>query len=759
MAPCAVLVASLARPTVSFKTKYVEELTKSVVRSVRNLLMCEGYRFDLKNEKVSIDHIVDLFVPLSDGEAVKAIKYLTAVYLPRLVGDVEPERPGFLSETATLFSGTYGKFIANRFRGRGSGVDSVRHAKKDSEHGLSKRQLSLAMSILQLKRYLPALPATLKQEAMEGCKKRLTTPGTTPPRLLDELARTAAELFPLGWDSKSSVPSFSVTNKSCYERTRGEGGAQDFMFTLKGKHDQVTESCLSEARRWASDVLDKSQYPPLPEHPHMMTEREYIDYAVRSQPKVLRAKMEIVEDPLKARVITKNNWQCTVLKPLQKLIHGRLRKMRPFRLIGEPLTEEIIACLERFKGSKYVSGDYEAATDNFHSDATEVVLETILGNMTGELAKNPEYMILAKRSLTGLTISGKGIEDFVMERGQLMGSLLSFPILCIVNFAVWRHSSELYFGRRFDGQGMGGKEDHVLINGDDIGFCATPEQYELWTSLTPKVGLKPSLGKNYFADEFITLNTQLYTWDSVKNKLVLVPFLNQGLLKPPGDGETLIMNLESLGSMHDDFVKGSNDREAGSACFVSHHKDLLKLTWRNLFGPREYGGLGAHPVPESKRWNSTEGYSVRQLIIAKLLSDKKAAMPAAGVTSRFEQYQALYLKKRFPDVLEFPADKLPELPIGKEWLNVTELVADASISFRAMASWISPYYSAERPVWKGLNKLYQMASARLVSHSKVQMELSDYLTDQLKKELYQLVGEDVFPSETLEECFDDCCVW
>jgi len=623
MAPCVILVESLQRSTVLFQTKYVEEITKATVRGLRNLLVTEGFKTKLQKERVAIDHIVDLFVPLSNSQAVKAVKYLTAYQLPRLVGDIEPERPEFLTETSTLFAGTYAKFITNRLRGRAEGDDPVRHKKKDNLHGASRRQLSLCMSILQLKRYLPPLPKDLQLEAKVGCRKRLTTPGFTPERLLCELERTANELFPLGWDTKTSVPSFSVTNKSCFESSRSAGGAQSYMFNHNEARSNFNQ--VIDFNTWNDDLLKWSgvDLGDLPVHPSLITPEEYIDRAIRTMPSELKAKMEIVEDPLKARVITKNNWNCTILKILQKMIHTVLREHEAFELIGAPLTEEIINKLVRFKGSKYVSGDYEAATDNFHSDATETVLDRILGNMTGKLSENPGYLLLAKKSLTGLTIVDSEVGTFRMERGQLMGSLLSFPILCIVNFAVWRFATEQTFGVKCDGKGLGGIPDRVLINGDDIGFCATVAQHALWMSLTPQVGLKPSMGKNYFADEFITLNTQLYSW--VENKgLVLIRFLNQGLLINPGNEEiswyldgqnanSVCSKLESLGPMHDDFVKGAVDKCAASAMFISHHKHLLKQTWRNLFGPREHGGLGGHPVKDHERYNSSEGYSCDNL--------------------------------------------------------------------------------------------------------------------------------------------------
>lgn len=744
MAVCVILKESLRRSTVQFRTTYVRDLTVSFIGAFRNLLTVEGYRSLGEKERKSINYIIDFMSKFDNGQAVKVIKYFTAVYLPRLVGDVEPELPDFLDSTSILFTGVYGKFLDNRFRGR-AGVDKVRHGRKSMNNNPSRRQISIAMSILQIKRFLPALPKDLKLEAKLGCKKRLTTKGSTPERLLAEIERTTRELFPLGWDGKH-IPSYSVTNKSCLESTRSAGGAQEHMFKLgSNKFNQVQSFESNDVETWSNDA-------EVPVHPNFLGSKAYHKLATQSFPEQLCSKMEIVEDPLKARVITKNNWQCTVLKPLQKLMHNRLRKHPAFELIGTPITEEIVSRLERFPGSKYVSGDYEAATDLLHSDATQTSLDSILSNMTGPLAKDHDFMRLAKNSLTNLKICDEEVGDFIMERGQLMGSLLSFIILCVINFAVWRHATELTYGKKCTGDGSE-KFDRVKINGDDIGFCATKKHYDTWKSLVVLVGLKPSLGKNYFCSEFITLNTRMFMYKD--GGLKLVPFLNQGLLLPPGGdkGETRMDYLEALGPMHNDFIKGCSEKDTGSSVFISHHKEMLKKTWRNLFGSREVGGLGAIPPKESKRFNSSEGYSVRQLVIAKLLADGKFRIPSVGAFHSYDTYQRMYLKKRFPNVIESKVSDLPLLPCGSLWENVSELVDEASIDHKSMVSWLNPYNSCERDCWNSFKKVYLRADNYMLKGRINSISIQDYLSEREKTYIWKTIGS---PSPCRESCLPNC---
>jgi hypothetical protein len=51
--------------------------------------------------------------------------------------------------------------------------------------------------------------------------------------------------------------------------------------------------------------------------------------------------------------------------------------------------------------------------------------------------------------------------------------------------------------------------------------------------------------------------------------------------------------------------------------FIGDNKKNLRMTWRNLFGPKRNGGLGATPISDqSKR---SDSYTPLQLIIAKRL--------------------------------------------------------------------------------------------------------------------------------------------
>jgi len=89
--------------------------------------------------------------------------------------------------------------------------------------------------------------------------------------------------------------------------------------------------------------------------------------------------------------------------------------------------------------------------------------------------------------------------------------------------------------------------DPVLINGDDILFCSTDEHYEVWNSTVKEFGLMPSVGKNFFTDRLLQINSELWIPTlkvyedlpahigtggvlGVVTDVVKVPYVNFGLL-------------------------------------------------------------------------------------------------------------------------------------------------------------------------------------------------------------------------------------
>jgi hypothetical protein len=117
--------------------------------------------------------------------------------------------------------------------------------------------------------------------------------------------------------------------------------------------------------------------------------------------------------------------------------------------------------------------------------------------------------------------------------GQLMGSPLSFPLLCNINLSVYRYAILKWIEKTektFEGEILW---QNVLINGDDMLFRAPPDFIELFYSVIGLVGFIPSIGKNYRSSKFATINSRVYklSQDRLgKRRMIRCGYLNQPLI-------------------------------------------------------------------------------------------------------------------------------------------------------------------------------------------------------------------------------------
>nr|QIC52827.1 MAG: RNA-dependent RNA polymerase [Apple narna-like virus 2] len=274
-------------------------------------------------------------------------------------------------------------------------------------------------------------------------------------------------------------------------------------------------------------------------------------------------------EPLKTRVITKGPaYLYTVLKPLQKKMWSVLKDHKAFQYIGEP-TDEVSLSLRFGKklGSDefYKSIDYSNATNGLHSYVSEMIMEDIcdilkLYKAEKRLAKRAltEHLIVIKKKtaklhagqrsdwsdtfftdrwISGFDEEGNEILSGQQTIGQLMGSILSFPILCMANALVCRIAYEQGMGKKYDLQSI-----PISINGDDALLRCNETVSKIHDRLASSVGLEPSIGKVYKSREFATINSQLFmvdpthlAVDKITNKAFkchfrLVPYVNLGLI-------------------------------------------------------------------------------------------------------------------------------------------------------------------------------------------------------------------------------------
>jgi len=178
------------------------------------------------------------------------------------------------------------------------------------------------------------------------------------------------------------------------------------------------------------------------------------------------------------------------------------------------------------------------------------------------------------------------------ENGQLMGSPLSFPILCIVNAAICKLAYEL---GDWSSDGMELRDCPILVNGDDCVMDFNHSQKSYWEQISAQVGLSPSIGKCYYAKGWLQINSTNFLM-AKDGSFSEVPYINFSLAsrcKSKGDEER---HWTGIGAAARAFIAGfdKTEQERLLTIFIRRQRDLLKEapTGMSWWLPQCLGGLG-----------------------------------------------------------------------------------------------------------------------------------------------------------------------
>lgn len=331
----------------------------------------------------------------------------------------------------------------------------------------------------------------------------------------------------------------------------------------------------------------------------------------------LPAMIQAVLEPLKVRVISKGpSAPYYFAKGLQSALHGIMRKMPCFRLIGRPVCPTDLYDLDRGgDATLWFSGDYEASTDNLSARLGNGLFAQLIDELDDhdiEVYK----AVLAPHMCHYPPVKGfDPIEPVEQANGQLMGSVLSFPILCLANLG-------LYLATVLEGRAdPTPKEifdacDKVLVNGDDILYRCSEQEAVRHEALGKAVGLKMSVGKSYVHPRYANVNST--SFDFMLGEKVFqaggpsprqIDFLNTGLFfgqhKVLGrvgiDVENEEVAPQPLSAVIDTLLQGAGPigQPRLLAAYLRQHAEGLtkECQGRNLFIARSLGGMGvALPV-------------------------------------------------------------------------------------------------------------------------------------------------------------------
>jgi hypothetical protein len=234
-------------------------------------------------------------------------------------------------------------------------------------------------------------------------------------------------------------------------------------------------------------------------------------------------------EPMKVRVITKPATGMHVrMHKLQKSLWRYLKNHWTgfFKLIGTPFElNHLDPLLEGwFAGEFFCSGDFSAATNKLFGLVSDAIVKIITSRF---LFRDPILCENVRQSLTGLTVLSSrmkfpkyepelnifnafepDLNDFEQRNGQLMGHVISFPVLCIANCIAYWRSREAVLGHELALNQLR-RRFPVLVNGDDILFRCDRHTYQVWQQEVRKFGLIPSVGKNYFSQDYCLINSRL----------------------------------------------------------------------------------------------------------------------------------------------------------------------------------------------------------------------------------------------------------
>nr|UJQ92784.1 MAG: putative RNA-dependent RNA polymerase [Narnaviridae sp.] len=332
---------------------------------------------------------------------------------------------------------------------------------------------------------------------------------------------------------------------ACFESTRGEGGRCGWVRRVFIDH--LVKKGLLPGHVFNDSLVKMTEIRP----GVVVEERVSRDFLPVIKPslatkwaieelkefKQCHAEVAAILEPLKCRLITKGSGlPYFAAQPFQKAMWARLQEFACFKLTGCPLDASMLAGLvmqEKKLGlqfDKWVSGDYSAATDGLSQQINSLCLAEAMDGAgltpderTVASAVLGNHVIHYPAEFHGDLPAGK----IQQKNGQLMGSVLSFPILCTINLAAYWIALEEYTGRKFVIE-----ELPLLINGDDICFRANDEFYQIWKRWTAKAGFSLSQGKNYIAADFVTVNSEGYVYKPNKRapSFHKCGYLNTGLL-------------------------------------------------------------------------------------------------------------------------------------------------------------------------------------------------------------------------------------
>jgi len=431
-------------------------------------------------------------------------------------------------------------------------------------------RLTIAGSLFMWRKILPAP----KVDPADFVSRVTAKEETLPAGYLAHVRKIAMEVFEKGWDKgkyMKNVEGNCPTVNSVKENGRSKGGYRKLM-PDRFEFGMVASGCVD-------------------------------DYEIDNVLKFMVAPCDG-----KDRAVTVMSSTAQVLGPLHKTLYDQL-STKSWLLRGEAKPSEFEG-FNRKKGEVFVSGDYEAASDHLPLSVAELILRVAFK----QSVCIPRVIKRAAFRLLRCEVDVDG-EVYKVTR-QLMGSLLCFPLLCLQNYIAYRYIFP--------------STTVVKVNGDDIVFRSSRDQYEKWASFVSSVGLKLSIGKTMVSYSHFSLNSTFFKARWFR-KPGLVPIIRCTTLVKASDANSLAGSFKSFLK---GIPKGSVARDVFGAWFLSTKKKIIQKSGRSV-----KRGLGINAsdrqVKESGLWMRELFYFNAAVVIHKSINETAEAKLPEPPASRF----------------------------------------------------------------------------------------------------------------------------
>jgi hypothetical protein len=409
-----------------------------------------------------------------------------------------------------------------------AGVTCLAHAKsiKKFLSSCTSKSTEEVLAFQSIKKLLPSSCKCMEAPLLRGVSEKLSSPPRNlPSGYLSFVRRLAKGFFVKGWDCtyynhcQTTSPPITGTRESSRRNggTLAYGGDQDLFLDV---------------------VYGRASY--------------------ESQP--VLGELIVVQSAGKPRPLTKFSQEELLLKPLHKALYDHVSAQR-WCCRGDVNAEKLKKAGFRYQADKVlVSGDYASATDNLPIEVAEVFLEEARASC-GWVPDSVWNHAFAALRPTLYSVEHDITID--VRTGQMMGSYLSFPLLCLQNYAAFRWAAYKH----------GLKRIPLLINGDDILFQSDRAFYKVWVDTITAVGLEVEVTKTSVLPDEGTLNSTLLRWDG--DFLDVVPTIRMGMLRPRD-------YANGLGSDFLTFLRGQSVEVKWSAGieFFRWHLALLRRSGR-----------------------------------------------------------------------------------------------------------------------------------------------------------------------------------